>query len=461
MIAVVRERCAGIDVHRDMVMTCVMWGAANEEARYEIRKFGTTVGELLELKKWLQEQDIREVVLESTGVYWEPVFNVLGEEWEERQKLERIAAEGQLSEAEQQRQQELAVSEIRVTLANPQEVKNRRGHKTDKKDAWWLAHLFRHGMVRASYLPERAVRELRMLTRQRREKIRDVARQKNRLQKVLEQGNVKLRGVMSDLFGASGEAMLEAMILEQQTDPAQLAELAKSSLRNKKPELIAALTGHRLPEAHRLLLRQGMEHLSLLVEQIEQLDREIDRKISAEGWQPAYQNLQTIPGIKETAAAEILAEAGPRAAAFPDAAHLSSWGGVCPGNDESAGKRRSARTGKGNPYFRAALNQSAWASSRKVGSEFQARYHRSAPKLKHKGAVVAVAHALVYAIYGVLHYGRPYQPPQVEGMDQQKTQSLIRHHSKRLRKLKAWLPKAPVLRDCTKVLGRLETVGDR
>ncbi len=461
MIAVVLEKCAGLDVHRDMVMACLMWGPVNGAAESKLSRFGTTVPELQRLKNWLEEHHCRDVVMESTGAYWEPVFNVLGAEWEEHQRMERLEQLRKLEPDEQQRKQELAPHIVRITLANPQEVKNRRGHKTDKKDAWWLAHLYRHGMVRASYVPPRPVRELRMLTRQRREKIRNVAQEKNRVQKVLEQGNVKLRGVMSDLFGASGEAILGAMILKGETDPDKLAELAKGTLRKKQGQIVEALKGHQLPETHQLVIRQGMEHMALLVEQIETLDRQIERKIQVEGWERPYQMLQTIPGIKKTAASEALAEVGPDTQAFPSAAHLSSWGGTCPGNHESAGKRRSGRTGKGNPYFRAMLNQSAWASSRKQGSEFETCYQRLVPRLKHKGAIVGVAHALVYAIYEVLHYLRPYRPPQVEGLDQAKTKSLIRHHTKRLRKLQAWLPHAPVLSDCAKVLRKLDTIEAR
>lgn len=461
MIPVVRENCAGLDVHRDMVMACWMSGAADREAQWEVQKFGTTVGDLLRLKGWLEERGCRDVVVESTGVYWEPVYNVLAEGWEEQRRLERVGQQRKLSEEEQKRQQEMAAKAIRVILANPQEVKNRRGHKTDKKDAWWLAHLFRHGMIRPSYVPERAVRELRMLTRLRREKIRNAAQEKNRLQKVLEQGNVKLRGVMTDLFGATGEAILRAMILEKETEPAKLADLAQGRLKEKKEQIVAALAGSQLPETHRFLLRQGMEHLAVLVQQIEELDRQVEKKIQAEGWAKPYRNLQTIPGVKETAASEIVAEVGPQATAFPSAAHLSSWGGVCPGNNESAGKRRSGRTGKGNPYFRTTLNQSAWAGSRTKQSEFEARYQQLSPTLKHKGAIIGVAHALVYAIYGVLSWGRPYQPPRVEGLDRQQTQRLIRHHSKRLKKLQAWLPQAPVLSDCTAILGRLPAMMER
>jgi transposase len=354
-----------------------------------------------------------DVVMESTGPYWEPVFNVV---------------EGA----------------VKVCLANPQEVKNRRGHKTDKKDAWWLAHLYRHDMIRASYLPPRPVRELRMLTRRRREVVGDAAREKNRVQKLLEQSNIKLRSVLSDVFGVSGAAMLEALILEGKTDPAEIAERARGRLKQKKAAIAAALQGFLLPEAHRLLIRQGMEHRAALVEQVEELDRQIQAKIQAEGFQTAAELLETIPGINPVSSAEIVAEVGPDVKAFPGAAQLSSWGGVCPGNDESAGKRRSCRTTKGNPYFRATLNQSAWAASHKKQSSFQARYERLSPRLKHKGAVVAVAHALVYAIYNVLHYHRPYRGEgAIEGPDQNKTKRLIRHHSRRLKQLEKWLPKAP------------------
>jgi len=289
----------------------------------EVRHDG---GELLQLKGWLQERGCQEVVVESTGVYWEPVCNVLCQEWEALKRLQRVGRERALTEEEQQQQQALAQTAIGVTLANPQEVKKRRGHKTDKKDACWLAHLFRHGMIRASYVPERPVRELRMLTRQRREKIRNVALEKNRLQKVLEQGNVKRRGVMSDLFGVCGEAMLRAMMQGNETDPGKRADLAQGSLPNKREQIIAALEGHRLPETYRWLLRQGMEHLALLVQQIEELNRQVEEKIQTEGWKLPYQNLQSIPGLRETAASEILAEVGPQPSAFPSAAHLRLLG---------------------------------------------------------------------------------------------------------------------------------------
>lgn len=459
MITAVLEKCAGLDVHRDSVMACLMWGPLQGETQSETRRYGTTVPELEQLKAWLEERDCHEVVMESTGPYWEPVYNILAEEWEQCLALEKLAQEGKLEEQVRPSKPELEAKSIRATLANPQEVKNRRGHKTDKKDAWWLAHLFRHGMVRASYLPMRSVRQLRMLTRQRREKIRNLAQEKNRVQKTLEQGNVKLRSVLTDVFGASGEAMLQAMILNKETDPVKIAALAKGKLRKKKEQIRAALEGHRLPETHRFLVQEGLEHMAVLVEQIQVLDCKVEEKIQTEGFQQAYQNLQTIPGVKETAAAEALAEVGPDVKAFPSAANLSSWAGECPGNHESAGKRKTGRTTKGNPYFRAMLNQSAWAASHKQGSEFEARYQHLSPRLKHKGAIIGVAHALVFAIYDVLHWKRSYQPPKATGLDRDQTQKLIRHHSRRLRKLQAWLPQAPVLSDCAQVVRKLERLG--
>lgn len=425
MISAVRERCAGLDVHRDFVMACLMWGTANREAEFDVRRFGTTVGELEQLRAWLVSKNCREAVLESTGPYWEPVFNILEEA-------------------------------LKICLANPQEVKNRRGHKTDKKDAWWLAHLYRHGMIRASYLPPRPVRELRMLTRRRRELVRDAAQEKNRVQKLLEQSNIKLRSVLSDVFGASGAAMLEAIVLKRQTDPVEIAELARGSLQQKKEAIARSLDGFHMPEVHRWLIRQGMEHLAMMVRQLEQLDAQIQAKMKAEGFDQPAKLLESIPGIESVSAAEIVAEVGPDAKAFPSAGHLSSWAGVCPGNHESAGKRRSTRTTKGNPYFRATLNQSAWASSRKKQSSFQARYQKLSPRLKHKGAIIAVAHSLVYAIFNVLRYQRPYQAVgEPHGPDQSKTARLIRHHSRRLKQLRAWLPRAPKP-DYSHALNRLE-----
>ena len=409
MISAVRERCAGLDVHRDTVVACVMWGPAQSEAQWQVQKFGTTVGELEKLRTWLQEQECREVVAESTGPYWEPVEHVL---------------EGS----------------CKFRLANPQEVKNRRGHKTDKKDAWWLAHLFRHDMIRASYLPERPVRELRMLTRRRRELVRGAAQEKNRVQKLLEQSNIKLRSVLSDVFGASGAAMLEALIVNGESDPHRIAALAKGSLVKKKEQIAAALEGFHLPQTHRFLIRQTLEHLASILQQVDELETEIGQHMQLHPeFARSAELLESIPGFNQVSAAETVAEVGPNVKAFPSASQLSSWAGVCPGNHESAGKRASSRSTKGNPYLRATLNQSAWASSHQNGSAFQARYRHFSPKLQHKGAIIAVAHALVYAIHTVLTYQRPYQQVMATELGEQRAARLIRHHERRIKHLKTFL----------------------
>ncbi len=424
MISAVREKCAGLDVHRDTVVACVMWGRPEGEAQWRMQKFGTTVAELEKLKAWLEEQGCREVVAESTGPYWEPVLHVL---------------EGACV----------------FRLANPQEVKNRRGHKTDKKDAWWLAHLFRHDMIRASYLPAPAVRELRMLTRRRRELVRAAAQEKNRVQKLLEQSSIKLRSVLSDVFGVSGAKMLEALVVDGERDPQRIAALAKGSLRKKKEQIAAALEGFHLPAAHGFLLRQTLEHLAGIVQQVEELEQEIGRYIQARSeFARSAKLLESIPGFNQVSAAETVAEVGPDVKAFPSASHLSSWAGVCPGNHESAGKRTTSRTTKGNPYWRATLNQSAWASSHQTGSAFQARYRRFSPKLQHKGAIIAVAHALVYAVYNVLTYQRPYSERAAAEIGAAQAARLIRHHRRRISHLQAFLCPRPKP-DLAHVLSRL------
>ncbi len=408
MIAAVVERCAGIDVGKRFLKVCVMVGPLSEEPRFEIRKVDCTDTNFQQLREWLRAEGVTQVVMESTGPYWVPVFNVLE-------------------------------PEVKVVLANPVEVKNRKGHKTDATDAWWLAHLLRHGMIRASFIPEKATRDLRELTRRRKKLIGQVAQERNRVQKQLEYGNVKLGNELSDVFGVSGQLMLKALVDEERT-PEQIAELAQGSLKKKKAEIAESIRGQQLSEMQKELIRSSMRHMVFLEMEIGQLDGLIAGLIQAAQQQEPYQLLQTIPGIKQEAAGNVLAETGPDMKQFPSAGNMSSWGGICPGNNESAGRHKSRHTTHGNPWFRATLIECAWAASRTNGSAFQAKYQQLKPKIGHKRALVAVAHALVKAIYYVLSTGEPYREVKPEVLNEVKRQRIIRHHTRRLRRLGCWLP---------------------
>jgi len=268
--------------------------------------------------------------MESTGSYWKPIFNV----------LEDV---------------------VKVALANPYEVKARRGHKTDPKDAWWLAHLLRHAMITPSFIPPRWQRELRDLTRRRRKVIQTATSEKNRIEKTLEDANVKLSSVLADIFGVSGQLMLEAL-LKGQADPIQIAQFAKRAAKKKIPQIIAVLAEHQMSDHHRLMIRFSLDHLRFLEDQIYQLDQEICKKIREAGYEKHWELLQTVPAVGEPNAATILAEVGPDPRNFANEKHLSCWAGLCPGNHRSAGKNKGSHTTEGNRWLRGALTESAWGN---------------------------------------------------------------------------------------------------
>jgi len=307
MICAAVERCAGIDVGKTFLAVCVMTGPLDGEARAQKRRFGTVVAELESLRDWLKHQGVTHVVMESTASYWKPVFNILE-------------------------------SDFQVYLANPEEVKNRKGHKTDDKDGWWLAHLLRHAMIHPSFIPPRAIRELRDLTRRRKRLLGNATAEKNRIQKVLEDAIVKLGNVLADVFGVSGQLMLEAL-LKGKTEPADIAQLAKGRAQRKIPEIIQALERHQMGDHHRQMIRYSVKHLEFVEEQIGELDLAIASKIKMAGLQQQWELLQTLPGVQERSAATILAETGGDMEQFPSARDLSSWAG--PGNNRSAGKNKS------------------------------------------------------------------------------------------------------------------------
>jgi len=412
MIPAVIERCAGIDVGKTFVVVCVMIGPANGEAQAEIRKFGTMNSSLEQLRQWLEESGCTQVVMESTGSYWKPILHVLEQS-----------------------------PRLHIVLANSQQVKGLRGHKTDPSDSHWLAHLLRHGMIRASYIPPQAIRELRALTRRRKQLVRAGAQERNRVQKELEECNIKLGNVLSDVFGLSGQLMLEALV-EGKSNPEQIAQLAQRQARKKIPQLQAALEGHRLDMVQRQLIQLSLQHMAVLEDQIERLDETIFQHIQAAGLQTEHDLLQTIPGVKKQAAASILAELGPDMKVFGTGSKCSSWSGVCPGNNESAGKKKRAPVMRGNPWLRSTLVECAWAGANKKDSALQHRYQRLCPRLGHKRAIVAVAHALVLTVFDVLSQHQPYDGLGADPLPPQKLQRLVRHHTRRLKTLKRWLPAA-------------------
>jgi transposase len=410
MIPAVIERCAGIDVGKKFLAVCVMVGPANEEGQAELRKFGTIRNQLVALREWLKSEGVTHVVMESTGVYWRPVLNVLEDD-------------PQYS--------------LRIVLANPQQVKAVTGHKTDPHDARWLAHLLRHGMIRPSFIPPRPIRELREFTRRRKQMIGIAADERNRVQKVLEDANVKIGDVLSDVFGLSGQLMLEALVAGEM-NAFDIAQLAQKNARKKIGELTAALEGHHMRSSHRTLIRHALRHMAFLAEELDGLDQDIAALIQSADLSKPYELLQTLPGIQATAAATILAESGPDMKQFPSQANFSSWSGVAPANNESAGKRKRAPTLQGNPHIKTALVESAWSASRTKDSEFQERYQRLKPKIGHKRAIVAGARILAHRIYEVLGGGLRYQQRR-NGLPVKSVRRLVRHHTRRLNHLQGWL----------------------
>jgi transposase len=359
--------CAGLDVHKRTVVACARRVGPDGAAVREVRTFGTTTGELLALSDWLEARGVGHVAMESTGVYWKPIFNLLEGDFE-------------------------------VILVNAHRLKQVPGRKTDVKDAEWIAQLLQYGLLAPSFIPPPEIRKLRDLTRQRTQIIRDRAAVANRIQKVLEEANIKLASVASDVLGASGRAMIRAMI-DGQDDPDELADLAKRRLRGKIPELKRALHG-RVTDHHRFLLRALLDQIESLEGLIARFDAQIERELAP--FARAAERLRGIPGVGEQAAEVIMAELGPDLETFPTAGHLSSWAGLCPGNKESAGKRLSGRTTKGSQWLRTTMVQVAWAASRTKDTIFSACYHRWAKRLGKKKALVAVAHKILVVVYHLL-----------------------------------------------------------
>jgi len=366
--------CAGFDVHKKTVVVCVRRVSCDGTVTSQVRTFGTMTAELLMLSDWLEAEGVGPVAMESTGVYWKPIYNLL---------------EGRFE----------------IILVNAHRLKHVPGRKTDVKDAEWIAQLLQYGLLSPSFIPPPPIRELRDLTRQRTQLKRDGATVANRIQKVLEEANIKLGSVASDVLGVSGRAMIRALI-DGEDDPAELAELAKRRLRGKIPQLKLALHG-RITEHHRFLLRALLDQLAFLESLIVRYDARIE-EVSAP-FAESMQLLQGVPGVATQAAEVIVAEIGTDMTTFPTHGHLSSWAGICPGNNESAGKRRSGKTSKGSQWLRTTLVQVAWAASHTKETIFSACYHRWAKRLGKKKALVAVAHKILVVIWCLLKNRTEYQ----------------------------------------------------
>lgn len=370
---VLYSRCAGLDVHKATVVACLLLTAASGKVTREVRTFATTTAGLLALSDWLASQEVTHVAMESTGVFWRPVFNIL---------------EGS----------------FQVILVNAQHIKAVPGRKSDVKDSAWIADLLRHGLLKASFIPPKPIRDLRDLVRYRKTLVQQRAQQINRVQKVLETANIKLSCVASDVLGKSGRAMLDAL-LAGVTDADALADLALKRLRAKLPALRQALEG-QVEETHRILLRHLLDQIDGLQRQIEQLQGEIDQLLHP--YEELLARLMQIPGIGRTAAAAILAEIGTDMTCFPSAKHLASWAGVAPGNRQSAGKRLKAAAIKGNTHLRAVLAEAVWVISHTKDNYLSAQYHRLARRIGKKRAIVAVSHSLLVIIYHMLRANQDY-----------------------------------------------------
>ena len=394
------ERCCGLDVHQQTVVACVIVPGPKERPRKEIRTFGTMTPEVLRLAEWLTQHGVTHVALESTGVYWQPIWNLL---------------EGSFT----------------LLLVNARHVKAVPGRKTDVRDCEWLAELLRHGLLKASFVPDRSQREVRELTRYRTSLIRERTAEANRLQKTLEGANIKLASVASDVLGASGRQMLAALV-GGTTDPALLADLARGRLREKLPQLERALSGTFGPH-QRFLVAQQLAHVDYLDEAVARLDAEIAERLRP--FEDQLARLDTIPGVGRRTAEILLAELGSDMERFPSAAHLASWAGMCPGNNESAGKRKSGKTRKGNAWLRAALVEAAQAASRTKDTYLAAQYRRLAARRGRKKALIAVGHSILVSASHLLKGTASYQDLGPHYFDERDRQAVERHLVQRLESL--------------------------
>lgn len=369
---VLYPRCAGLDVHKDVIVACVR--CVSTPVHQEVCSFPTTTSSLQSLDEWLSSHACTHVAMEATGVYWKPVWHILEADFE-------------------------------LVLANAQHIRHVPGRKTDVNDATWIADLLAHGLIRSSFVPPAPIQELRDLTRTRKQLVREISQHSSRIQKILEDANLKLGSVLSNVLGKSGRAILQALIAGER-NPEKLANLAEGTARKKRAELIEALHG-RIRDHHRGLLKVHLELVAALEQALADIDATVGKTLAP--IRDSARLLTTLPGVSDLTAQVMVAEIGVDMSRFPTAAHLISWTGLCPRSDESAGKRRSTRVRKGAPWLKTALVTAAWAAVRVKDSYLQAQFHRLRSRRGAKKAILAVAASMLTAAYHMLKNGIPYR----------------------------------------------------
>ncbi len=397
--------CCGMDVHRSIIKANLRrHGVKGKKDLDEVRTFGTMTRDLLALLDWLKEAGCTHIGMESTGVFWKPIFNVLGADFD-------------------------------IILVNARHYRAIPGHKTDAKDCRWLGELLQHGLLKASFIPPQPIRELRDLTRQRRRFIQDKASGVNRIHKVLQDANIKLSSVITDIMGKSGLEMLERLI-KGETNAVQIAECARGKMKSKKEQLVYALEG-KVTSHHRFMLSKHMKQIQFLEEMVEEFDQRVDEHVKAQGedFAELIPLLITKPGVEKRSAEEVLAEIGADMNQFPNEDHLSSWAGMCPGNNETGGKRKSGKTTKGSRWLRATLGEIAWAASRTKGTYLSAHYKRIARRRGKKKAIVALGHTMLVIMYHIIKQRLPYNELGDDYFNKIDKEKLTKNMVKRLEKL--------------------------
>lgn len=393
---VLHQRCCGLDVHKKSVTACTITPDGKE-----ITTFGTMTDDILALVEWIKSKGCTHVAMESTNVYWKPIYNLL------------------------------ELEEVETLVVNAKHIKAVPGRKTDVKDAEWIANLLRHGLLQGSYIPSRDQRELRELVRYRKKLIEERSREVSRMQKILEGANIKLSSVATDIMGVSAKSIIKALINDIE-DPEALSQLAKGRMKNKKDELVKALKG-LVGHHQKLILSSQLEHITFLEQQIAELNKEIENRMLP--FDEALQLLDTIPGVGKVTAENIVAEIGVDMNRFPTDAHLSSWAGMSPGNNESAGKRKSGRTVKANKYLRTTLVEAARAAARSKNTYLNAQYHRIAARRGANRAAVAVGHTILVICYHILKTSAPYYELGVDYFDRRREERTVKNAVKRIESL--------------------------